>query len=253
MATLILALDSSAEHCALALGRLEASSEEWWEKNGAWTGSHSEEIGGLVEGLFNTAGVMGAEINLLIVGSGPGSFTGLRIGYAFMKGLSLAWRVPLVKISTFAAYAFEFRRLAKLVVSLADARRNEFFYALYLNAGRAESKLLEGPGIVGLGALKGKIRSRMRELGILEEEVLLASYASPAGWPWAWRRPEHAARNLVERHLNQAPLQARSSLLMDKSPHAVFDLAQLSSLEPDYVRAVAAKTIAERKGAEGKI
>src|SRR5436309_11683373 len=55
--------------------------------------------------LLRAAGTAPAELDLLVVGIGPGSFTGIRIGLAAARGLALALDVPVAGVSTLAALA----------------------------------------------------------------------------------------------------------------------------------------------------
>jgi tRNA threonylcarbamoyladenosine biosynthesis protein TsaB len=71
------------------------------------------------------------DIDLWVVTTGPGSFTGLRIGIATIKGLALATRKPVMGISTLEALAFSFPYCPYLICSLIDARQKEVFCAFF--------------------------------------------------------------------------------------------------------------------------
>src|SRR5439155_10793463 len=73
--------------------------------------------------LLRAAGTAPAELDLLVVGIGPGSFTGIRIGLAAARGLALALDVPVAGVSTLAALAAG----APGAVPVIDARRREVF------------------------------------------------------------------------------------------------------------------------------
>ena len=59
---------------------------------------HSVELAPAVESLFTRSGITGKDLRVLAVATGPGSFTSLRIGMAFVKGLSLALNLPVIGI-----------------------------------------------------------------------------------------------------------------------------------------------------------
>jgi tRNA threonylcarbamoyladenosine biosynthesis protein TsaB len=74
-------------------------------------------------------------IGLIAVGSGPGSFTGLRIGIATAKGLAMALHCPLAGISTLDAMARGVSPSSMQIMPVMDARKHEVFCALYDNEG----------------------------------------------------------------------------------------------------------------------
>lgn len=111
------------------------------------------ELMGAVDGLLDAAGVEPGELDGVVCGVGPGSFTGVRIGLAHARGLALALDVPVAGVSTLAALAAG----APGAIAVVDARRNEVF-AL---AGGSECCIRPGelvfvPGtlLVGDGAVR---------------------------------------------------------------------------------------------------
>jgi len=105
---------------------------------------HSERLLPTVDWLLGEAGLALRDIELLAVASGPGSFTGLRIGAATWKGLALANDLPLVAVPTLDAMT----RLcpcaapSHLAVVL-DARMKEVFAAVYRFEGGRRVKVIE--------------------------------------------------------------------------------------------------------------
>jgi tRNA threonylcarbamoyladenosine biosynthesis protein TsaB len=71
------------------------------------------------------------DINLLAVGIGPGLYTGLRVGFSLMKGLSLALALPLIGISTFDSIAYNFLGRREKVLVLLQAYGGEAYGAVY--------------------------------------------------------------------------------------------------------------------------
>ena len=70
-------------------------------------------------------------IDAIAIASGPGSFTGLRIGSATAKGLGLALDKPLVEVPTLAGLAWNLYGLDRIVCPIMDARRNQVYTAAY--------------------------------------------------------------------------------------------------------------------------
>ncbi|HIW73684.1 MAG TPA: tRNA (adenosine(37)-N6)-threonylcarbamoyltransferase complex dimerization subunit type 1 TsaB [Firmicutes bacterium] len=126
----ILAVESSAgpASCALAEeGRILASAS-------VHTGlTHSQTLIPMVDAMLKNAGVLLEEVDLLAVAAGPGSFTGVRIGVAAVKGLAFAKGTPCIGVSTLAAMA----RVADglpfdgVVCAAMDARCRQVYTALF--------------------------------------------------------------------------------------------------------------------------
>ncbi len=70
-------------------------------------------------------------IDYIAIASGPGSFTGLRIGSATAKGLGLALDIPLVNVPTLEGMAFNLSGSDKLICPIMDARRNQVYTGVY--------------------------------------------------------------------------------------------------------------------------
>jgi len=91
-----------------------------------------------------TAGVNLADVDIVAVSRGPGSFTGLRIGLGIAKGLSYALSVPVIGISTLDALVWPLRNSVGRVFALVDARRGEVYASSYLfRNGRISEKAEE--------------------------------------------------------------------------------------------------------------
>lgn len=109
--------------------------------------AHAESILPLVERALDQAGWNRGQLDRIAVGSGPGSFTGLRVGIAIAQGLSEGLEIPLVAIPSLRAMALAAPAdLPGDRCVLADARRGEWFAAVYDSAGneRLEARLVAG-------------------------------------------------------------------------------------------------------------
>lgn len=81
--------------------------------------------------VFEAAGVTAADFDYFACGTGPGSFTGIRIGMACIKGLAWASSAPVVGVSSLDVVALNARREEGLIASVIDARRGFVYAALY--------------------------------------------------------------------------------------------------------------------------
>ena len=118
----LLALDTSTEACsaALQLGSEILTLDEVCPQQ------HSKRILPMVQQLLSNAGVSLAQLDGIVFGRGPGSFTGVRIGVGVTQGLAFGADIPVYGVSTLAAMAQAARRLynAEQVVAAIDARRS---------------------------------------------------------------------------------------------------------------------------------
>jgi tRNA threonylcarbamoyladenosine biosynthesis protein TsaB len=90
---------------------------------------HAEALAPMVEAVMQAAGLSFAELDRLAVTTGPGSFTGQRVGLAFMRGLRLALKKPLIGITSLAAMAEQARHETGCATAAAvhDAKRDEVY------------------------------------------------------------------------------------------------------------------------------
>lgn len=131
----ILALDCSAASCSAALWRDGAIAAHRFE---AMARGQAEALMPLVEAVMRAAEARYAELDLVAVTVGPGSFTGLRIGLAAARGIALAAGVPALGITSFAAVAAAVRADASdrdLAVAIDD-RRGGVYWQEFDSAGR---------------------------------------------------------------------------------------------------------------------
>ncbi|MFM1847005.1 MAG: hypothetical protein RL417_479 [Pseudomonadota bacterium] len=184
--------------------------------------SHHEDLASLVARLLRDGSISPSEVSRVVVGAGPGSFTGLRIGYSFARGVALSLGIPLHGVSSLHGAAYEFRREAEAIAPLLDAGRGEVFMAVYRASGDSLTEVAK-PAIVPratMGAFISEVLGPITPILVeLEDRSSSNRVASEiaVGLAHIWssdRRTE--------------------SLPMD--------------IEPEYIRGVAAKTIAQRRG-----
>ena len=119
---------------------------------------HAETLLDRIDLLLETGGHRIDQVDLVVYGRGPGTFTGLRIGLSTAKGLALARGVPLIGLSSLECLALS-AGAEGLVAPVIDARRGEIFTALYevnSTAGRPSAKEIATERVIeppGLGAM----------------------------------------------------------------------------------------------------
>ncbi len=122
----ILALDTSAVTASAAVMRDGVIVGQVSFTNGL---THSQTLMPMVDYLLRGAGLAAADIDLFAVSSGPGSFTGLRIGVGTVKGLAYACGKSCAGVSTLKALAHNIAPTDRLIVPIMDARRNQVYTA----------------------------------------------------------------------------------------------------------------------------
>lgn len=103
--------------------------------------THSERLIPALDELLAHARVKLQDVGLISVVTGPGSFTGLRIGLATAKGFGYALGIPLVGVTTLETFGWQFKMFPGIVVALIDARRRSAFWQAF-----AEGQGLSEPG-----------------------------------------------------------------------------------------------------------
>ncbi|MEA3587332.1 tRNA (adenosine(37)-N6)-threonylcarbamoyltransferase complex dimerization subunit type 1 TsaB [Pseudidiomarina sp. 1APP75-27a] len=131
MSAVLLAIDTATEQCSVAL----SYGDQCFQRAAVTPREHSQRVLGFVEEVLGEAGITLAEVDGIVCGYGPGSFTGVRIGVAISQGLAFSHNLPVYRVSTLAALAQQAIRChdAKAVISAIDARMQEVYVASYVN------------------------------------------------------------------------------------------------------------------------
>ena len=145
---LILSIETGTDICSVALandGELMALRESDEGRD------HAKKVALFVDELLRETGVQPSELDAIAVGKGPGSYTGLRIGVSFAKGMCYALDIPLIAIGSLDALTevaredydagildIEEEEWAKAkLCPLVDARRMEVYAEVFDNEGKA--------------------------------------------------------------------------------------------------------------------
>ena len=99
--------------------------------------THSERLMSTVDRVLRDTGIALSQLDGFAVATGPGSFTGLRIGVSTVKGLAFATGKPTAAVPTLYALAWNVPHAALPVCPLLDARKNEVYAAVYTSDGSA--------------------------------------------------------------------------------------------------------------------
>ena len=156
----ILSVDSSAIVASVALsddGRLLA---EYTLNN---KNTHSETLLPMIESLLSFFSMSADDVDLFAVSTGPGSFTGVRIGTATVKGLAFAKGKPCVGVSTLEAIAYNLRFHKGIVCPVMNARRSQVYTAIFRSDGEKLERLTEDLAI-SISELDGMLAEYSEEI-----------------------------------------------------------------------------------------
>jgi tRNA threonylcarbamoyladenosine biosynthesis protein TsaB len=183
----ILAADTALGACSVAVldgAQVLAYRFEAMERG------HAEALAPMVQDAMRASGIAFADIDRLAVTTGPGTFTGQRVGLAFMRGLRVALKKPLVGITTLEAMCAAAMPETEMSFAAAihDARREEAYLAV-----ASKDRLLIAPEIMPLHAAAARIRDAVPQ----GAAVALAGTGAeriaddlPQGRPTSIRQPD---------------------------------------------------------------
>ena len=155
----ILSLDTSATVASVAIAEGSTPLAQYTlnAKN-----THSETLLPMVESELKALSLTASDIDLFALSAGPGSFTGVRIGAATIKGLSFGSGKPCVEVSTLEALAQNLVFKAGIICPVMNARRSQVYTALFESDGKALTRLMPDSA-----------------LSIEELDEILSQYATP--------------------------------------------------------------------------
>ena len=123
-----LAFDSTAKVASVAVTDGDKLLAGYTINNGL---TQSELLLPMAENMLKLLGLSFGDIELLACSVGPGSFTGVRIGTALVKGIAFGRSIPCVSVSTLDALAENLTGLEGIIVPTMDARRGQLYTAIF--------------------------------------------------------------------------------------------------------------------------
>ena len=124
----ILAFDSSGLVASVAIVQDDNLIAEYTTN---YKKTHSQTLLPMLDEVVRMTETDKKSFDLLAVAAGPGSFTGLRIGSATVKGLALSWDIPVVAVPTLEALAYNAWGSRRIICPIMDARRRQVYTGLY--------------------------------------------------------------------------------------------------------------------------
>src|SRR5262249_16659558 len=133
----VLAIDTALEACSAAV--LDTNSGIAASETLAMTRGHAEAVTPLIARVMSAAAIEFVDLDRIAVTTGPGSFTGLRVGISAARGIALAAGKPVVGLSTLAGFAAPLIADddSTQVVAAIDARHEQVYLQIFGTGGRA--------------------------------------------------------------------------------------------------------------------
>lgn len=135
---ILLGIDTSSLHGSVAVVNDESVLVEFRVEPPK---SFSQKLFESVDRLLAESGIALSQVDAFAVTTGPGSFTGLRVGLSSVLGFGLGLGKPMVGVPTLDAYARVFPRIDSDICPVLDARKQEIFTALYRYTGDVLEKI----------------------------------------------------------------------------------------------------------------
>ncbi len=192
---LLLVIDTTLAACQAAVmeaGRVLALRSEPMQRG------HQERLAPLAAEVMRDAGIGFADLRRVAVTTGPGSFTGLRVGLAFAKGVALAREIPCVGVGTLEALAGSLPEGARTLAAI-DAGRGQI-YLQGFEAGRP----LAPPEALDVEAAAART-AQLRPVRLAGSGAALLAAAAPAAAVFPLDAPDPAAIGRLACGLKAAP------------------------------------------------
>nr|WP_316613679.1 tRNA (adenosine(37)-N6)-threonylcarbamoyltransferase complex dimerization subunit type 1 TsaB [uncultured Ruminococcus sp.] len=141
---LICSVDSSAAPASVCLFEDDKLVAEYYLNTGF---THSQTLMAMLESVLKISGKSAEDIDLYAVNSGPGSFTGVRIGVSAVKGMAYAQDKPCVEVSTLESMAYNFLGSHAVICACMDARRRQVYHGLFRVDGNTVERLCDDKAI----------------------------------------------------------------------------------------------------------
>lgn len=227
----ILAFESSAKAASVALLEEERLVGQYFLDCGQ---THSKTLTQMAQELLQDAGLTPGDITAAACASGPGSFTGVRIGIAAAKGFAWGLDIPCIGVSTLEAMARQAAMFEGIVCCAMDARREQVYTAMFSCGGGVLTRLTEDRAI-SLDELKNDLEKQEKPKIIVGDGAYLCYNTFGKLMPDCALAPVHQ----VMQQAAGVALLARERLLTGEAFSG-------ASLTPSYLRL----SQAERERAE---
>lgn len=130
--------------------------------------AHAAALVPMLAAMLKQLNIAITQMSAIAVSGGPGSFTGLRIGFSTAKGIALGSAIPLITVPTLAALAGEAPCQNGIICPLLKSRAHEYYYAVYQRENYLDS-LLQAPQLVSAENIASTLPEGALLIGHTEE------------------------------------------------------------------------------------
>ena len=234
----ILGIDSSGLVASVALQSDDKLVGEYTIHNKK---THSQTLLPMIHDMLEMADVSVKELDAIAIASGPGSFTGLRIGAATAKGLGGALSIPLIAVPTLEGLAYNLAGAEALVCPIMDARRQQAYYGIYDVSNEVPVEI-EKPDAAPIEVVLQKAKETKREVIFLGDGVPVHREALQQGLNVAWQE--------APAHMNRQ--SAASVAVLGARYYDEGKIVSAEAFRPDYLRKSQAEREREARLAAGE-
>lgn len=218
----ILAIDSSGLVASAALleeDNLIAEYTVHYKK------THSQTLLPMIDEIVKMTEMDLNTIDAIAVAKGPGSFTGLRIGAATVKGLGLALDKPVIGVPTVEGLAMNLYGVDKLICPLMDARRNQVYTGIYRFC---DDKMVIVKDQTAIG-----VEELIQALNLIGQEVIFLGDGVPV-YKEMIKTAIEVPCSFAPAHQNKQRASAVGARALDYFEQGLYDSAD--AFEPEYLR-----------------
>ncbi|MDZ4785904.1 MAG: tRNA (adenosine(37)-N6)-threonylcarbamoyltransferase complex dimerization subunit type 1 TsaB [bacterium] len=224
-----LAIDTSGPQTFVSIGSSKVGFVSVSNPSRSEETGFTEDLPCIIQDILSSSSKKWSDISALVIGSGPGSFTGLRVGLSYLKGIAYGLSIPIYQIPSLMGFAAEFKNEAKYIISISNAQREELFVSIFhiVENRFVPKSVTEIVPILRIeswvqGQIKDCSLDQLKYVGFAEEEITGIQIALPS----------KVTESLI--------------CLAEQGSLETFDFNKIAQLEPIYLRKVNARTIAER-------
>lgn len=152
---IVLGVDSSATSASAAIFKDNVLLSEVYSDTGL---THSQTLLPMIDNCMKMANVTAGDIDLIAISNGPGSFTGVRIGLATVKGIAFTKNIPCVEVSTLEGLAHNVSCFCGVICSVMDARCNQVYTAFFETDDACKVSRLSDDEAISIDELGEKIK-----------------------------------------------------------------------------------------------
>lgn len=218
----LLAVDASGQVASVAVATENGILAEY---SVDYLKTHSQTLLPMIDEILKMTDTDKASLDAIAVSEGPGSFTGLRIGVATVKGLAAALSKPVIAVPTLEMLAGNFLGSGELICPMMDARRNQVYTAVYRYADEELVPVIEQKACV-LDEILAELNALQQPVVLLGDGVDAYKAQIQAGLTVKYR--------LAALHQNRQRAGSLATLALQKAKNG--RMMPGSELVPEYLR-----------------